>query len=546
MKKTTACHYGILANGVLASRSNPIVWLVLNGSRLLCGWIARLSESVIINIPLYCSILILPFLSIGLISCSGSGHYGDISVNAHYIPPRVHASFNILTLPSGSDKVSISITGTDFNPIVKNITIAANPSGVTISSIPAGENRTVSIDIKDAAGAIIAKGKTAGVKIKAGSVNSVDILVTQTGLFTQLESKVIPRAFAVSSPLPDGTYMIIGGVINQQSSCGQGCIQLKATSQTEIYNPETGIFRQGPSMIEQRAFFTANVLSDGSIAVAGGTDMVKVSCAMTACSLVVPQDHTKASVEVYDPRSNSFYKAQALTMPRAGHTANTLSNDTILFAGGISTYGASDSAELIDVRTGRDTPYAMSYARAFQTAVTYHDDGIFLAGGSVSSNQTEFFQQSGFTLSNNITCAVYSSSSAFLSTSGVIVLNGGLGTDWQPVSQLMVVDPANRVVLSYHNMPFPRALFSDIVLGNSTILIAGGVTTPVFTATTLAEIFSPVSKSFSGHPVLSEPRAGYAAQGLHDGSALIVSGFSSINPLIGDVTFADTAEIYNP
>ncbi len=484
-------------------------------------------------------------LIVVLPSCNRE-QYGSVAIRAHYIPPRIHASLNTLSLPSGSDKVIISITATDFSPIVKEVSIVTNPSGVTIGSIPAGEDRTVSIDIKNAADAVIARGKTTGVRIRAGSVNNVDTLITRVGIFTRLSSKPIPRAFALSSPLPDGTYLIVGGVAGQQSSCGNGCVQLTATRDSEIYEPNTGIFKQGPSMIEPRVLFTVNPMSDGSIAIAGGTDIVNISCNVTACSVTVPMDHAKTSIEVFDPVSNSFYKAGTMVVPRAGHTTNIVTGDNLFISGGISTYGPEDSAELLALKTGKDISYAMSFPRVFQTAVAYSDDEVFLAGGNISNSKTEFFQISGFTISNNITCAAYFPSSAFLSTSGKVILNGGLDTDHQPVSQLMILDPVNRSVLSYHTMAYQRALFSDIVLGDGNALIAGGVTTSVFTVSDAAEVFNPQSKLFVKYPLLSSARAGYAAQSLKDGSALIVSGFSNLNPLSGNITFADTAEIYNP
>jgi hypothetical protein len=487
----------------------------------------------------------LILLSVVLLSCSNE-EYGTLTINTHYIPPRINASLSTLALPSGSDKVSISITGTDFSPIVKDVSIATNPSGVTISSIPAGENRIVNISIKNAVDAVIAKGKTTGVKINAGSVNTVDILITQVGVFTQLNSKVVPRAFAVSSSLSDGTYMIMGGVVGRQSSCGNGCVQLIATQETEIYEPNTGTFRQGAQMKEPRVLFTANRLSDGSIAVVGGTDIVNVSCNITACSITVPQDHVKTSIEVFDPVSNSFYKAQSLAMPRAGHSANILTGDNVLISGGISTNGPTNSAELLNIKTGKDVSYTMSFSRVFQAAVAYSDGDILLAGGNTSNNKAENFQLSGFTVSNNITCTTYFPSSAFINANREIIINGGVNAYRQPVSQLMVVDPMSRVILSYHSMLLPRALFSDIVLGDGNVLIAGGVTVPVFTVSDSAEVFNPISKLFLKYPLFSIPRAGYAAQSLHDGSALIVSGFSNINPLIGDIRFIDTAEIYNP
>ena len=340
--------------------------------------------------------------------------------------------------------------------------------------------------------------------------------------------------------------MIMGGMTDRQSACGDGCVQLSATQETEIYDPDTGTFRQGPRMAEARVFFTANELPDGSIAVIGGTDVVQVTCTVTACSITTPQDRIKTSIEIFDPVSNSFYKAQTLSVPRAGHTANLFSGNNLLIAGGISRYGPVNSAELLDIKTGKEVLFTMSFTRAFQTAFAFQDNALFLAGGTGSNNQTEFFQPSGFTPSNTITCAAYFPSSAFMDTTGLAVLNGGLDADRQPISQLVIIDPVNRAVLSYHTMPFPRALFSDIVLSDGNILIAGGIINSVFAVSDEAEVFNPRSKLFEKYPLLSTARAGYAAQSLQDGSALLVSGFSNINPLSGPITFADTAELYNP
>ncbi len=494
------------------------------------------------RVLLICELILLSDV---LLSCVND-RYGTLAINAHYISPRVSSSLDTLSLPSGSDKISISITGTDFSSIVKNVSIATNPSGVTISGIPAGENRSVNIYIKNAIDAVIAKGKATGVKINAGSVNTVDILITQVGVFTQLDSSVLPRAFAVSSPLPDGTYMIMGGVVGKQASCGSGCVKLIATQDTEIYESNTGKFRQGPQMKEPRVLFTANLLSDGSIAVVGGTDIIYVSCTISACSITVPQDHVKTSIEIFDPVSNSFYKAQSLAIPRAGHSANILTGDNILISGGISTDGPTNSAELLNIKTGKNVPYTMSFSRVFQTAISYSGEYILLAGGNTNNNNVENFQLSGFTVYNNITCTTYFPSSAFINTARDIIISGGVDAYSQPVSQLMVIDPVNRVVLSYHNMLLPRALFSTIVLGDGNVIIAGGITVPIFKVSNTAEVFNPTSKLFLKYPLLSVPRGGYAAQSLQDGSALIVSGFSNINPLLGNIEFIDTAEIYNP
>ncbi len=488
----------------------------------------------------------LMILCLVFMSCSSKERFGGISIRTRYIPPHINTSFQTLTLPSGSDKVIISITGTDFKPIVQEFSVASHPSGATIGSIPAGENRNVGIAIEDSHGAVLAKGKTTGVVIHAGSVNAVDILITQVGVFTQLNAKVLPRAFAVSSILPDNRYLIIGGMTNRQSSCGSGCVQLAATRSTEIYDPGTGTFVAGPDMKEPRVFFSAAALADGSIVVLGGSDIVQVSCAMNACSFSIPVNHAKNSIEVYDPASQSFYKAQSLAIARAGHTANRVGDNTLLVAGGTGSSGPLATAELIDIKTGNNVLLPMSAARAFQISIAYRDDELFLAGGTVDAGQSEFFHAAVFSPSYTITYPNYFPSSVFLESMGIAVLNGGIDADEQPVTSFLIVDPVKSIVLSYHSMPVPKAFFSDVVLDDGNIMIAGGITTADFKVSDSTEIFNPTVKSFMQNRVLSSARAGYAAQGLQNGSALVVSGFSNINPSAGDMVFLDSAELYNP
>ncbi|MGC8685221.1 MAG: kelch repeat-containing protein [bacterium] len=490
------------------------------------------------------SLLVLLFSSV--LSCNNVQNYGVASINAHYVPQRTRTTLKTTSLPIAAKTIVVTITGTDFTPIIKNVDVTTNPSGTTISGIPAGNDRTVSVEVEDASHNIIAKGKTTGVKINANSINPVDILITDTGVFTQLEDKVLPRAFAISCPLPDGRYIILGGITEQYSLCGNGCVQFKATSQTELYNPGTGKFSQGPQMIEPRSFFTASILDNGNIVVIGGTDTVNVSCSITTCSIVIPPQNVKASIEIYDPVSNSFFKARSLLMPRAGHTTNLI-KDNLLVAGGIGVNGPTNSAELIDLKADNDILYQMVISRIFQSGITYPVDRVLLAGGNISSDKIEIFQLSnGFSLYNNIVWQAYFTASLFVPATEEIILNGGIGKDGEPLGTLAIMDSTRGVFAGYRQMESPRAIFSDVLLGDNTILIGGGITTATFTTTTSAEIFSVSSKSFVKKTLLTTLRAGYAAQSLLNGSALLISGFININPLKGSITFADTAEIYNP
>lgn len=479
-------------------------------------------------------------------SCSNNEHYGGIVVYTHYASNTRENNLKPDNLPSLSYKVIVTITGTDFSPIEKDFTVATNPSGATIDNIPAGNDRSVSIKVLDASNNIIAKGKATGVKINSGSVNKVDILITQTGAFTRLNSRVTPRAFAISVPLSNKRYMILGGVVNLQTFCGNGCVQLKATGQTEFYDYATGLFSPGPMMTEPRVFFTANALKNGNVIITGGADAINISCTTISCTIVIPQDHIKSSIEIYDTVSNSFYKASSLNMPRAAHTANIVMQNNLLITGGISVNGITGNAELIDLNTWQEKIYSMAFNRVFHSSIVFSEEEAIIVGGSLDNNAVEFFKHSLFTLSNTITCETFFPAFSFISSSNKIIFNGGLNKFSQPIKRLTIIDPIENVILSYHDMLLSHALFSDIMLGDGNILIAGGITSSTFSTTSTSEVFNPMTRSFVRFPQLVAKRAGYASQSLSDGSALIVSGFSNINPLNENISFVETAEIYNP
>ncbi len=530
-----------------------------NDAYIQCSMEGKMTMTVPMPLRLllrvFIAIAFVTAVSAAQISCSGgSSGYGGISIQVRYTPPghtsvrseRSPEFLKRMSLPSGAATVAVGVTGTGFAPITREFSADLNPYGAAISGVPAGSNRVINISVLDDAGAVIASGASFGIQILANKVNPVNVFITSKGVFTPLDSRPAPRAFAVTVPLSDGTYMIMGGVTDQQSSCGAGCIQLSATPQTEVYDPRTGTFTQGTSMIEPRVLFAAGALSDGTVVVAGGSDAVDVACGVTACSLFVPPGHAKSSVEIYYPSSHSFYETRPLLTPRAGLTASVLPGDTVLFTGGVGTNGPLNSAELLDMGTGKSTQYLMTYPRAFHAAAGFAGGGVMVAGGSGAGAGAEFFQSTGFSLSNNISFEGSFPSAVPVPATGEVVLNGGFDAGWTPIARLVIVDPVKNAVDGYTGMSLPRALFSDVPLGDGTVLIAGGVTTSAFTATASADVFDPASKSFTAHPVMTQARAGYASQPLRDGTALLIGGFSSIDPVTGKVILLNTAEIYNP
>jgi hypothetical protein len=137
-----------------------------------------------------------------------------------------------------------------------------------------------------------------------------------------------PRWDAVAAPLPDGRVLIAGGKTTYKDKSG------KSTKTTEIFDPVTSTFSRGPGMNAPRAEFTATVLEDGRVVLAGGR-----------------------SAEVFDPATNEFAATITLRMSRSAHSAVRVGPAKVLVAGGESV-AAGGSVELIDVAAGRSTVLA--------------------------------------------------------------------------------------------------------------------------------------------------------------------------------------------
>jgi hypothetical protein len=114
-------------------------------------------------------------------------------------------------------------------------------------------------------------------------------------------------------------------------------------------------------------WFTATVLRDGRVLVAGGFtgSMIQVNC------------------ELYDPRTGNVASTGSLNIARAGHTATLLQDGRVLLAGGIDdTATVRDSVEIYDPATGEWTiAEHMSTARQYQTATLLPDGRVLIAGG---------------------------------------------------------------------------------------------------------------------------------------------------------------------
>jgi hypothetical protein len=157
--------------------------------------------------------------------------------------------------------------------------------------------------------------------------------------------------------LSDGKVLVAGGTLFLN-------ILDRVTATAELYDPATGTFSPTGSMTTPRQDFTATLLPNGKVLVAGGFDN---------------SGRALATAELYDPASGTFTLTGSMAAPRTGHTATLLPNGKVLVAGGFT-------AELYDPATGTFSfTGGLATARTGHTATLLQSGQVLVIGGAGSS-----------------------------------------------------------------------------------------------------------------------------------------------------------------
>src|SRR5207249_1364645 len=119
-----------------------------------------------------------------------------------------------------------------------------------------------------------------------------------------------------------------------------GRVMVAGNSVATLYDPGTRTWRATREMVEQRYYYAAMRLPDGTVLVAGG------SC----CT----QDRALASAELFDPATGTFRPTGPMKTGRSYATAIRLQDGRVLVAGGSGAFWADpvNSTEIYDPATG--------------------------------------------------------------------------------------------------------------------------------------------------------------------------------------------------
>lgn len=310
---------------------------------------------------------------------------------------------------------------------------------------------------------------------------STEIFDPATRTFSAGPSLTVERALHTQTRLPDGRYLIAGGVDKANNTLASA----------EIFDPKTNRFTAVAAMPSPRMGHTASLASDGKVIVTGGlTDMSSATNAVTSAL---------RNIHIYDPATNNWTSGPSMRIPRSTHSAIALGNDRFLLIGGITWRqffffripSISRTCEIYDYASGRSSSTgSMASARALFGATRLKNGRVLVAGGLTGD-----ITAGGQTFAS---CELFDATTGRWSATGALgngraqpmaltladerfaVLGGGSGNLFGPlpIKACEAYDEAMGKWVALPDLVTPRLTGAATVLRSCGVLVVGGGTGP--------------------------------------------------------------------
>jgi hypothetical protein len=345
---------------------------------------------------------------------------------------------------------------------------------------------------------------------------AITVALAQTaGSFAATGSMITPRWGHTATLLPTGKVLITGGAVPATSG---------AFTSAELYDPSTGSFTPTGDMITPRAFHMAALLPNGKVLIAGGS---------TGATLV-------AAAELYDPSTGIFSVTGNMVQAGRG-TAILLADGRVLIAHDVlgEVYAP---AELYDPASGTfsATGNQLVYWAGSRSASLLADGRVLLA---ICCTAEELYDPASgaFSLTGAMV-GIWEDGFAMAGLAdGAVLVTGGYSEEGNGYSAgAALYYPATGIFNPTGNMAHGRCFHTATLLGDGTVLIAGGQNPSnnmsPYGVLSSAEVYDPATGTFSATGDLKIAHTAHTATLLLDGTVLIAGGQWS----------PGSAEIYRP
>jgi hypothetical protein len=330
---------------------------------------------------------------------------------------------------------------------------------------------------------------------------------SKTGLWTSIGSMSEARAGACAAQVQDGRVLIAGGL----GSRG-------VLDSAELFDMQAG-FSVGAAMATPRATPTCVTLQDGRVLIAGGSDAIG-----TAIS----------GAEIYDPYKNNWSPAGDMAYSRSGHAAVRLNDGRVLIAGGEGQGAVRSSLEIFDPRSNSFSLIAsatLAFPRKEHAAVALPDGRVLIAGGSDGSNalaSTEIYDPATgmIALGPTLSSPRAGLSATVLMDGNVLIAGGNNST--RDLATAEIFETTSGTFVDAAKMTAPRqGQLAFLLPNNNQVLLIGGDQ-----GNGTAELFTPWRNSFAVTGNVQQGRKAAAAAALGANGALMVSGGTSGNRVL--------------
>jgi hypothetical protein len=260
--------------------------------------------------------------------------------------------------------------------------------------------------------------------------------------------------------------------------------------------------------------------------------------------------------EVFDPASNTFIPltgpGSTLTTARGVAAAAPLPGGDVLIAGGYDNVVPLTSAEVFNSATGKFTQLvgpgkALNVARAGAVAAPLPDGRVLIAGGCCALTSAEVFDPTTATFTEltgpgrTLTTPRAYATATPLPGGRVLIAGGSPNGGQSQLAGAEIFDPVSNTFSALGaSLGTARDLAAAAPLADGRVLIAGGESQGGAVDLPSAEIFNPATGTFSpAGATLGTPRKAAGAALLPDGRVLVAGGSRVVTAL-------NSAEVFDP